>query len=275
MQRRICAVRRSARFGPHRIPWALGLARSTVCTPDPTDRRRTARPSASSRSCRTSGPTPAHTAPTRNGCTNSRAGSTATITADRTAMSAGLSPPHTCKQRPWELQLVALDDAAGDAVAGPGGLPMAVGVGVDDDCGAVVVEQGVVGALVQGDGVAEVVGAGAPSAPPWMCGRSPACAPSSCRKPWPALPGLKWSPAAAKSGVQAPTAWMWKPCAPGESPLTSAETSTPLGPCVIVTVPIGAPSPPVGRRGRRAYAFGLRIAAGKPPAPVPRTVPLQ
>ena len=30
LERRICAVRRSAGFGPHRIAWALGLARSTV-----------------------------------------------------------------------------------------------------------------------------------------------------------------------------------------------------------------------------------------------------
>ena len=30
LEQRICAVRRSAGFGPHRIAWALGLARSTV-----------------------------------------------------------------------------------------------------------------------------------------------------------------------------------------------------------------------------------------------------
>ena len=74
-------------------------------TPGPTVRRRTARPSASSRSCRTSGPTPAPTAPTPNGCASSRAGSTATITADRTAASAGPSPPRACEQRSWEVQL--------------------------------------------------------------------------------------------------------------------------------------------------------------------------
>ena len=62
-------------------------------------------PSASSRSCKTSGPTPAPTAPTPSGCTSSRAGSTATMLAGHTAVSAGLSPPHACKQRPWELQL--------------------------------------------------------------------------------------------------------------------------------------------------------------------------
>ena len=30
LEQRICAVRRSAGFGPHRIAWALGIARSTV-----------------------------------------------------------------------------------------------------------------------------------------------------------------------------------------------------------------------------------------------------
>ena len=30
LERRICAVRRNTGFGPHRIAWALGLARSTV-----------------------------------------------------------------------------------------------------------------------------------------------------------------------------------------------------------------------------------------------------
>ena len=49
---------------------------------------------------------PAPTAPTPNACTRSRAGSIATMLADRTAASAGLSPPHACKQRPWELHLV-------------------------------------------------------------------------------------------------------------------------------------------------------------------------
>ena len=49
----------------------------------------------------------APTAPTPSGCTSSRAGSTATMLAGHTAVSAGLSPPHACKQRPWELQLAA------------------------------------------------------------------------------------------------------------------------------------------------------------------------
>ena len=30
LERRICAVRRTQGFGPHRIQWALGVARSTV-----------------------------------------------------------------------------------------------------------------------------------------------------------------------------------------------------------------------------------------------------
>ena len=30
LEQRICAVRRSQGFGPHRIAWALGIARSTV-----------------------------------------------------------------------------------------------------------------------------------------------------------------------------------------------------------------------------------------------------
>ena len=38
-------------------------------------------------------------------CTISRAGSTATMLAGHTAVSAGLSPPHACKQPSWELQL--------------------------------------------------------------------------------------------------------------------------------------------------------------------------
>ena len=83
---------------PPPLAWHCG-------TPGPTARRRTARPSASSRSCRTSGPTPAPTAPTPSGCTSSRAGSTATMLAGHTAVSAGLSPPHACKQRSWEEQL--------------------------------------------------------------------------------------------------------------------------------------------------------------------------
>ena len=51
-------------------------------------RQARGRRSASSRSCRTSGHTPAPTAPTPSGYASSRAGSTATITADRTAASA-------------------------------------------------------------------------------------------------------------------------------------------------------------------------------------------
>ena len=66
-------------------------------TRGPTARRRTAKPSVSSRSCRTSEPTPAPTAPTPSGCASSHAGSTATITADRTAASAGPSPPPACE----------------------------------------------------------------------------------------------------------------------------------------------------------------------------------
>ena len=57
------------------------------------------------RSCRTSGPTPAPTAPTPSGCASSHAGSTATITADRTAASAGPSPPPACEQPSWVVQL--------------------------------------------------------------------------------------------------------------------------------------------------------------------------
>ena len=71
----------------------------------PTARRRTARPSASSRPCRTSGPTPAPIAPTPSGCTSSRAGSTATMLAGHTAVSAGLSPPHACKPESTDRSL--------------------------------------------------------------------------------------------------------------------------------------------------------------------------
>ena len=63
------------------------------------------RPSASSRSCETSGPTPAPTAPAPSGRTSSRAGSTATMLAGHTAVSAGLYPPHACKQRSREEHL--------------------------------------------------------------------------------------------------------------------------------------------------------------------------
>ena len=45
------------------------------------------------------------TAPTPNVCTSSRAGSTATMLADRTTASAGLPPPRACKQRSWDLHL--------------------------------------------------------------------------------------------------------------------------------------------------------------------------
>ena len=44
----------------------------------------------------------------RTSATSSRAGSTATMLADRTAASAGLPPPRACKQRSWDLQLGAL-----------------------------------------------------------------------------------------------------------------------------------------------------------------------
>ena len=86
----------------------------SCCTRGPTVRKRTARPSASSRSCRTSGRTPARTVPTRSGYAHSLAGSTATIVGIRTAASAGPSPPRGSKQPTWEVQLepLAVDSQA-------------------------------------------------------------------------------------------------------------------------------------------------------------------
>ena len=78
---------------------------SNCAAPSHTTRRRTGRRSASSRSCRTSGPTPAPTAPTTSGYEPCRAGSTATITVAHTAASAGPAPPPACKQATWELHL--------------------------------------------------------------------------------------------------------------------------------------------------------------------------
>ena len=90
--------------------------RAAVAHAGLTAHRPTARPSASSRSCRTSGHTPAPTAPTPSGYASSRAGSTATITADRTAASAGPSPPPACEQPSWVVQLAggARPEAADD-----------------------------------------------------------------------------------------------------------------------------------------------------------------
>ncbi len=96
---------------PPRPAWHCG-------TPGPTARRRTARPSASSRSCRTSGPTPAPIAPTPSGCTSSRAGSTATMLAGHTAVSAGLSPPHACKPESTDRSLTGRDAGLAESSAG-------------------------------------------------------------------------------------------------------------------------------------------------------------
>ena len=86
-------------------------ARSPMLTPSAssarslTAHRRTARRSASSASCRTSGLTLAPTAPTPTARGSCRAGSIATITADRTAASTGPSSDPACEQRPWAIQL--------------------------------------------------------------------------------------------------------------------------------------------------------------------------
>ena len=84
------------RAGLHRrpqLPRRRRCRRRAGCrTRGPTARRRTAQPSVSSRSCRTSGPTPAPTAPTPSGCASSHAGSTATITADGDGGVGGAVP---------------------------------------------------------------------------------------------------------------------------------------------------------------------------------------
>ena len=100
-------------------------ARSPMPTPSAssarslTAHRRTARRSASSASRRTSGLTLAPTAPTPTACGSCRAGSIATITADRTGASTGPSPHPAREQRPWEVHQPRASAVAERSTAAP------------------------------------------------------------------------------------------------------------------------------------------------------------
>ena len=59
-----------------------------------------------------------------------------------------------------EVTLVALDDAAGHAVAGAGVGAIGIRLFVDDDGRTVGVKQGMVSAIVQGYGVGEIIRTG-------------------------------------------------------------------------------------------------------------------
>src|SRR4029079_17178968 len=55
------------------------------------------------------------------------------------------------------------------------------------------------------------------------------------------LPGLKCGPADSNGASHLPTAWMWKACSPGVSPLICSLIRTPAGVCIRSTSPTALP----------------------------------